>query len=193
MIKTQWVNRHENSKKLHSVTKESDKYSRELDLELEVDNLLSPTEIARKSKKKAKHEGLKQLESRWQEKPLHGQFAARANNADVDTHATHQWLRSSGLKAETEGFILAAQDQSLFTRNYQANILHNGADPKCKFCDERMVTIDHLVSGCSILTPGEYKNRHDRVGQYLHWKICNHFSIKAQSEWYKHHPEPATE
>ena len=76
----QLVNRHENSKKLHSVTKESDKYSRELDLELEVDNLLWPTEIARKSKKKAKHEGLKQLESRWQEKPLHGQFAARANN-----------------------------------------------------------------------------------------------------------------
>ena len=87
-------NRHENSKRLHSVTKESDKYSRELELELEVDNLLSPTEIARKSKKKAKHEGLKQLESRWQEKPLHGQFAARANNADVDTHATHQWLRT---------------------------------------------------------------------------------------------------
>lgn len=189
----QLVNRHENSKRLHSITKESDKYSRELDLDIEVNNLLSPTEIARKTKKKAKHEGLKQLESRWQEKPLHGQFAARANNADVDTQATHQWLRSSGLKAETEGFILAAQDQSLFTRNYQANILHNGADPKCRFCDERIETIDHLVSGCSILTPGEYKNRHDRVGQYLHWKMCNHFSIKTQSDWYKHHPEPVTE
>ena len=24
-------------------------------------------------------------------------------------------------------------------------------------------------------------------------EICNHFSIKTQSEWYKHHPEPVTE
>lgn len=189
----QIVCRYENSKKLHSVTKESAKFSRELQLEVVNDNLLSPTEIACKTKKKAKNEGLKQLESRWQEKPLHGQFAARANNSDVDTEATHQWLRSSGLKAETEGFILAAQDQSLFTRNYQANILHNGADPKCRFCEERIETIDHLVSGCSILTPGEYKNRHDRVGQYLHWKICNHFSIKTQSNWYEHHPDAVTE
>ena len=85
--------------------------------------------------------------------------------------ATHQWLRSSGLKGETEGFILAAQDQSFFMRNYQANAIHNGADSKCRFCDEKLDAIDRLVFGCSILTPNEYKNGHDRVGQYLHWKI----------------------
>lgn len=189
----QLVNLHENSKKLHSVVKESNKYTRELDLEFENDNLLKPTEVAKKIKKKAKLEGVKQLASRWQEKPLHGQFVARTKNADVDEIATHQWLRSSGLKGETEGFILAAQDQSLFTRNYQANVLHNGADPRCRFCDDKTETIDHLVSGCSILTPGEYKNRHDRVGQYLHWKICRHFSINTKDNWYEHHPEPVTE
>ena len=35
-------------------------------------------------------------------------------------------MESARLEAETEGFIVAAQDQSLFTRNFQANIPRNG-------------------------------------------------------------------
>ena len=131
------------------------------------------------------------MESRWQEKPLHGKFAARRKNADEDETATPKWLRRSGLKWETEGFILAAQDQSLFTRNYQANVLHNGVNEKCRFCEERVETIDRPVSGCTVLTPNEYKNRHDRIGQYLHWKILNHFSLEAKSN--EHHPKPVIE
>ena len=70
-----------------------------------------------------------------------------------------------GLKAETEGFIMAAQDESLFTRNCQSKIVKNGADPKSRFYDQYDETIDHLMSRCPILTPNEFKNRHDRVGQ----------------------------
>ena len=31
---------------------------------------------------------------------------------------------------------MATQDQSLFTRNYQAKIIKNGADPKCRFSEK---------------------------------------------------------
>ena len=31
--------------------------------------------------------------------------------------------------------------------------------------------------------PNEYKNRHDRVGQYLHWKICKEYSIDTNPNW----------
>ena len=117
----------------------------------------------------------------------------RSKSADLDELATHQWPRSSGLKGETEGLILATQDQSLFTQNYQPNVIHNGADPKCKFSNQKLETIDHLVSGCSALTPSEYKYRHDRVGQYLHWKICRHYSISTPAKWYEHHSEPVAE
>eukprot|EP00795_Rhopilema_esculentum_P008080 gene8080-13995_t len=73
----QLVNKHENSNKLHSVLKESAKFSWQLNLDTDNRNLnqLTP-EIARETKKAAKNNGLKQLESRWQEKPLYGQFAA---------------------------------------------------------------------------------------------------------------------
>ena len=42
-----------------------------------------------------------------------------------------------------EGFIMAAEDQSLFTRNYQAKIIKNGADPKFWFCEKLEESIDH--------------------------------------------------
>ena len=77
---------HENSKQLNSVLKEAAKFSRQLELDLnnENDNHLQPTKAARKAKKAAKNNGLKQLESTWHEKPLHGKFAARSKNADVN-------------------------------------------------------------------------------------------------------------
>ena len=58
----QMVNLHESTKKLHFVKKESDKFSRELELEIDNDNPLKPTEIARKSKKLNKSAGVEQLE-----------------------------------------------------------------------------------------------------------------------------------
>ena len=89
-------------------------------------------------------------------------------------------LTSSGLKAETEGFIFAVQDQSLVTKNFQANIIRNGTDPKCRFCGEKDERIDYLIAGCSVLTLGEYKRGHDRVDQYLHWRSCNHFKVSTR-------------
>ena len=64
---------------------------------------------------------------------LHGQYPLRTQKADADLHDIHQWLRSAGFNVGTEGFIVTAQDQSLFTRNFQANILHNGTNPSCRF------------------------------------------------------------
>ncbi|XP_063591903.1 uncharacterized protein LOC134768991 [Penaeus indicus] len=189
------VHQHEQSKKLFSINKEASKYEREFELEDNVarNDELPATKQAKSSKSSAKSYALRQTAERWNQKSLHGKYPLRCQQADVDQTATHQWLRSSGLKAETEGFILAAQDQSLFTRNYQVNILKNGANEKCRFCDTHKETIDHLISGCPVLAPNECKNRHDRVGQYLHWTICNSYNIKTCEHWYEHKPEPVVE
>ena len=34
--------------------------------------------------------------------------------------------------------------------------------------------------------------RHDRVGQYIHWKICQHKASYAKN-WYKHKPQKVAE
>ena len=49
------------------------------------------------------------------------------------------------------------------------------------------------MSGCSILTPNKYKNRHDRVGQYLHWKICKHYKTPHAEKWHEHKTPPVVE
>ena len=45
-------------------------------------------------------------------------------------------------------------------------------------CDQYDETVDHLVSSCPVICPNEYKNRHDRVGQYIHWKVCQHYKAR---------------
>ena len=189
------VYQHHKSNKLHSIVKEARIYEKDLDFNIGTPPHpdLPATKQAKMVKQAAKACGLKQLGEKWLKKPLHGKYNLRCQKADVDVTATHQWLRSSGPKSETEGFIIAAQDQYLFTRNYQANILKTGVDDKCRFCDKFTETIDHLISSCSILAPTEYKNRHDRVGQYLHWTICKHYRLSTPTNWFEHHPQPVVE
>ena len=188
----QLVNRHEKTKKVHSVSCQSRKFECELELSPIDTNETQPTKLAKIAKQEAKRKGLVAIKSKWEQKPLHGQYALRSKDADIDQLNTHQWLRCAGLKAETEGFIMAAQDQSLFTRNYQANIIRNGTDPRCRLCEDKVETIVHLVAGCLILAPKEYKDRHDKLGQYLHWRICQHYNASHAEHWYEHHPEPVT-
>eukprot|EP00794_Sanderia_malayensis_P000862 gene862-154_t len=123
------VHQHEQSNKLFSINKEGRKYEREFEF---VDNFDRNDELPATKQAKSSKLGMKQATERWNQKSLHGKYPLCCQQADVDQAATHQWLRCSGLEAETEGFILAAQNQSLFTRNYQENILKNGANEKCR-------------------------------------------------------------
>ena len=136
-------------------------------------------------KKIAKEYGEKAINTAWKSKPLQWQYPLRSQKADVDLHDSHQRLRSAKLKVETREFIVTTQNQSLFTRKFQANILRNGEDPRCRFCNTTTNTIDHIISGCTILAPNENKNKHNRVGKYMHWKICNHYDIQTPDKWYE--------
>ena len=80
-------------------------------------NETQPTKLAKLVEHEAKRKGLDAIRSKWEQKPLYDQYALRDSDADIDEVHTHQWLRCAGLKAEADGFIMAAQDQSLFTRN----------------------------------------------------------------------------
>ena len=71
-----------------------------------------------------------------------------------------RWLSTSGLKSETEGFIIAAQDQCLKTNYYRHKILKDGTDPLCRICTKQQETIDHLILGCPELAKVEYTQRH---------------------------------
>ena len=94
---------------------------------------------------------------------------------------------------ETEGFNVAAQDQSFFTRIFQADILHNGADSSCRFCNTNTKTISHIISGCASLASNKYTSRCNDVGEYIHCKICHHYDIEIPGKWYEHKPLPVVD
>ena len=88
--------------------------------EIDINN--KPTKATKDIKKK-KNASLEDMKKGWREKQLHGGYPLRTDNADVDKATTHQWLSSSSLKGETEGFILAAQDKSISTRESLTMVL----------------------------------------------------------------------
>ena len=90
------VRKHDNSKKLDSIAKESRKYIKEFNIEEqeELNHELVPTKAAKGMKQKAKSEGLKNLKSSWEENPRHSQYPLRANNFDVDLKKSQQWTES---------------------------------------------------------------------------------------------------
>ena len=190
----QSVLQHEKKKKLQSVVKESRKFKFQLNMaQEEIDNNTKPTKAAKDIKKKAKNVSLEDIKDRWREKPLHGKHPLRTDNDDVDRATTHQWLSSSSLKGETEGFILAAQDQSISTRVYQSRILNNGADPNCRLCTQRKETVDHIASACPTFVNTEYLQRHDRVASFILWLLFKNFSLPHTEKWYEHTRHSVTE
>ena len=90
----------------------------------------------------------------WKEKALHEEFVRQT--ADVAGEDSWRWLRNGFLKKETEGLILAAQEQALRTNSIKHSI------------DKTSETVRHIISGCKRLAQREYKKRHDKVALRVH-------------------------
>uniref|UniRef100_A0A0L8HA34 Uncharacterized protein n=1 Tax=Octopus bimaculoides TaxID=37653 RepID=A0A0L8HA34_OCTBM len=44
-------------------------------------------------------------------------------------------------------------------------------------CKQQNVTIDHIVSICSLLAPTDDLYRHDRAAKYIRWVICKNLDL----------------
>ena len=125
----------EEHKKLYSVQKEAYKFRREIQMQdIETEENVSATICARRAKEHAKKRFMEMTRENWVAKQMHGQYPERVTKADVDKEGTHKWLKSASLKGETEGFIIAAQDQSLATKMYRNNIIKDGTQTQNADC-----------------------------------------------------------
>ena len=130
----------------------------------------------------------KQLErfTCYSEKALHGYFV-RSRDRNFDEMASVFWLTKGDLSMETEGFLLAAQDQALRTRALQ-NVFSPSFSPQCRLCNSQGETVEYLVSGCTQLAGTQYKTRHDSVAKYLHWLLCGKYDIQRGHYGWRHSP-----
>ena len=88
------------------------------------------------------------------------------------------------MKGETDGLLVAAQEQEINTRNYQKVICGQQVESKCRLCSQHEETVDHIESGCEVLTKTEYISRHNNDAAYLHWSICKDHDIEITDKKY---------
>ena len=141
-----------------------------------------------KEKKEVHEERL----NKYKEKRLHGQFYRSIE--EKRDKISWNWLKNGDLKKETEGMLMAAQDQALRTRHIRKVIDKEDIDGKCRLCGERDETIAHIVSECKKLAQKYYKDwRHDKVAIIIHWQLCKKFGMEHAEKWYEHTAESVVE
>ena len=145
--------RHQNSKALHSVPKEVDKYLTEAGTTDDMTNVHGKTATckAKQLKVKYKEDFKKMVRDKWKEKAMHGKFPNYLDKDHVDVELSFKWMKHTGLKGETEGLITAAQDQALNTRYYSKHIIEQGTTDRCRMCHTQPETVEHIISGCQTL------------------------------------------
>ena len=136
---------------------------------------------------------LTQRETRWKEKPFHGQHPKIIDKPSIDSEFSYNWLKKGLLKAETESNILAIQDQCIRTRNYEKHILKLDVEDRCRCCNGSSETVHHLLSACPVLANKEYLYRHDQVCKYVHWCVCKEAGLDVPEKWYEHQPQSVVE
>ena len=128
---------------------------------------------------------------KWEGKQLYGRFKRLIKNISHDK--TWTWLRKGNFKRETESLLMAAQNNAIRTNHIKARIDKTQQNSKCRLCDDRDQTINHMISECSKLAQKEYKARHDWVGKVIHREMCKKFKFDHANKWYMHNPAPAQE
>ena len=102
-VQIQAVLRHQNSKALHSVCKEAEKYLTEAGTtdDMTNDHGKTATWKAKQQKLKYKEDYKKMVRDKWKEKAMHGKFLNYLDKDHVDVELSFQWMKHTGLKGET--------------------------------------------------------------------------------------------
>ena len=131
-VQIQAVLRHQNSKALHTVPKEAEKYLTEA--RTTDDHGKTVTWKAKQLKLKYKEDFKKMVKNKWKEKAMHGKLPNYLDKDHMDVKLSFEWIKHSGVKGETEGLITAAQGQALNTRYYSKHIIKQGTTDRCRMC-----------------------------------------------------------
>ena len=103
-------------------------------------------------------------------------------------------MRSSTLKRTTEATICAIQEQAITTRYIQRRVHHQQVEETCRVCNREKETIHHITSGCSVLAPTKYLQRHNNLCKYIHELLLRENNFNQEPiPWYQHQPRPVEE
>jgi hypothetical protein len=114
----------------------------------------------------------------------HGKFWKVVKNVG-GSERTWQWLRGGHLKKGLEGFICAAHERVLKTRQYKVDTLKQPGSKLCRLCHKFNENVAHLSSGCGELSQVDYRRRHDKMGLRVYWELLGKYGLKRNPKWYE--------
>ncbi|WP_229833152.1 RNA-directed DNA polymerase [Streptomyces narbonensis] len=138
----------------------------------------------------------KTKQNRLESKVLHGRYQKHLADEKVDRAASHAWLSYAGIYPETEGFMIAIQDETIATKNYKKYILHdrNMTNDACRLCGKARENIQHITSACMRLAGTDYTHRHNQVGKIIHQKLARKYGLtQDRLPYYKYEPKTVLE
>ncbi|XP_044760203.1 uncharacterized protein LOC123317662 [Coccinella septempunctata] len=138
----------------------------------EADQRLSPLKLS-DSEYQVPQPSAEDLIAEWSAKALHGRYPSHLKSREVEKVESLTYLRAGYLFPETEGRLLAIQDQVVPTRTYMKHIAKQEVpSDRCRKCAEAAESLQHITSSCPILAPVEYLGRHDAMGRIYHQQIA---------------------
>ena len=122
-------------------------------------------------------------------KLMHGQFQHELNQPYINKKLSNAWISDSRLKGATESIIFAIQEQAITTRYIEKHTFNIDTTDVCRACNEHKETIHHIISGCPILAPTKYLQRHNNLAKYIYLKLAKKYDILQNTEeWYNYDP-----
>ncbi|XP_044758044.1 uncharacterized protein LOC123316095 [Coccinella septempunctata] len=126
----------------------------------------------------------------WNSKALHGRYPGHLKSEEVNEVESLTYLRKGYLFPETEGRLLAIQDQVMPTRMYLKHIAKQDiASTLCRRCSQAPESIQHMTSACSIMAPRDYLERHNAMGKIYHQQLALKLGL-AQNGVHQHLYQP---
>lgn len=160
-----------------------------------IDDNFTPLNLQQKERHfKTRLEQEREKIETWKKKELHGRHLKDLQQPHIDTEASNKWLKLGYLFPETEGFIIAVQDQVINTRNYKKYILKENIETDtCRKCHRQPETIQHIIGACPTLAQNDYTHRHNQIVSYIHQKLAVKYEFideKNIKPYYEYTPKP---
>ena len=111
---------------------------------------------------------------KWEEKQLYGRFKWLIIN--ISHKRTWTWLRKGNFKRETKSPLKTPQNNAIRTNHIKARKDKMQQNNKCRLCNDRDETINHIISKLALK---EYKTRHNWVGRVIHWEFVQNLTIQT--------------
>lgn len=116
------------------------------------------------------------------EKNLHSVFYKNIQRLNLSRELTFQFLNSTSLTSETEGFITACQDGVINTLIYRSEVLGIDCNTACRKCNLHPETLMHLLAACPGYAPNLYINRHDSALRTLYSHLARVCDLPAPTD-----------